>query len=131
MASEEHIKELLQAEKEGRLVVLPCRLRKPAYIIVEHMYACNICKHKDEAQEDPEPWGIKKCNMPIGRHCPFFVEEYIPVGYTIESEESGELILSEPGIWEGGELAELRGVDGICHSSKEEAQRLCDEFNKD
>lgn len=40
MASEEHIQELLQAEKEGRLVVLPVRLGSPVYTVIEDYFAC-------------------------------------------------------------------------------------------
>ena len=53
MSNEKHIQELLAAEKEGRLVVLPVRLGSPVYTVIEDYFACNDCKHKNEAVYTP------------------------------------------------------------------------------
>ena len=52
MTTENHIQDLLNAEKERRLVVLPVRLGSPVYTVIEDYFACEKCKYKNEASYD-------------------------------------------------------------------------------
>lgn len=47
----ERAKELAQAEKDGRLVVLPCNLHQTLYILKNGEMTCESCKFYDEVNE--------------------------------------------------------------------------------
>lgn len=51
-----HLRELYEAEKEGRLVVLPCKVGDTVYEISNNTDACNGCQHYDGIYGSGESW---------------------------------------------------------------------------
>ena len=129
MASEEHIQELLQAEKEGRLVVLPVRLGSPVYTVIEDYFACEKCKYKNEASYDSVLKQLT-CNPPKGRLCPYIVKETLVEGFEIRQDDDGNTILSKPGTWTWEGLQEVYSDTNIWYTSREEAEKAAEEQNK-
>ena len=52
----ERLKELAEADKEGRLVVLPCKVGDTVYEISNNTDACNGCQHYDGIYGSGESW---------------------------------------------------------------------------
>ena len=51
-----HVQELLQAEQDGRLVVLPCKVGDTVYEISNNTDACNGCQHYEGIYGSGESW---------------------------------------------------------------------------
>ena len=130
MASEEHIRELLNAEKEGRLVILPCSLGSPVYTIEEDYCACDNCEFKDEAEYDTVFRHVT-CHPSAERNCPYIVKETIAEGFEVRLDENGKLITSNPGTWRWEGLKEVYSDNDVWYTSKEEAERVCAEKNRE
>lgn len=52
----DHIRELVQAEKDGLLVVLPCKVGDTVYEISNNTDACNGCQHYEGIYGSGESW---------------------------------------------------------------------------
>ena len=129
MTTENHIQDLLNAEKERRLVVLPVRLGSPVYTVIEDYFACEKCKHKNEASYDSVLRQLT-CNPPKGRHCPYIVKKTLVEGFEIRQDDSGNAVLSNPGSWTWEGLQEVYSDTDIWYTSREEAEKAAEEQNK-
>lgn len=129
MTTENHIQDLLNAEKERRLVDLPVRLGSPVYTVIEDYFACEKCKHKNEASYDSVLRQLT-CNPPKGRHCPYIVKETLVEGFEIRQDDSGNVVLSNPGTWTWEGLQEVYSDADIWYTSREEAEKTAEEKNR-
>lgn len=129
MTTENHIQDLLNAEKERRLVVLPVRLGSPVYTVIEDYFACKKCKHKNEASYDSVLKQLT-CNPPKGRHCPYIVKKTLVEGFEIRQDDSGNAVLSNPGTWTWEGLQEVYSDTDIWYTSREEAEKAAEEKNR-
>jgi hypothetical protein len=110
----DRLREICEAERDGRLVLMPCKVGDMVYTIKENYFDCENCPHGDEAEYDPE---LHQISCSQNRRCPLTIEEHIVEGFNIS--KSG---LSDPGEWgyEGIEI--FRGVDGEWHLTRAEAE---------
>ncbi len=129
MSNEKHIQELLEAEREERLVVLPCKLGSTVYTVEEDYFSCEECKHKAEAVYNPH-FKHFTCDPPAGRHCPYTVKETIAEGFEIRLDDDGKVIVSKPGTWTWEGLQEVYSDDDKWYTSREEAEKAAEEKNK-
>lgn len=114
----DRLRELVQAEKDGRLVVLPCK-DTTVYTIEEDFCNCGACEHKDRASYRPSINGMS-CDME-GVHCPLYIAEHTVEGFEV-SFKDGSAVLSSPGerTCEGLEI--FSGSDRKWYLTYEEAE---------
>lgn len=116
----EHMHDLLQAEKDGRLVVLPCK-DDTVYTIEEDYFNCGECKHGDSAYYNDKIDRIS-CDMNNDSHCPLYVKEHKVDGFEVKFDESGGVVLSSPGEFGYEGLEQFCGIDGKVYYNHEEAE---------
>lgn len=116
----EGLYELAQAEKDGRLVVLPCK-DDIVYTIKEDYFNCGECRHRDSAYYQAEINRVS-CDMENGLHCPLYIEEHKVSGFEVSFDTSGAIILSNPGEFGYEGLEQFSGVDGKVYYTREEAE---------
>lgn len=116
----DHIRELAQAEKDGRLVVLPCK-DDIVYTIEEDYFNCGECRHGDSAHYQAKINRIS-CDMNNGVHCPFYVKEHKADGFYVKFDSSGSVVLSNPGEFGYEGLEQFCGIDGNVYYTREEAE---------
>ena len=115
-----HLKELIQAEKDGRLVVLPCK-DDIVYTIEEDYFNCGECGHGDSAYYQAEIDRVS-CDMNNGLHCPLYVKEHKVDGFEVKFDASGSVVLSSPGEFGYEGLEAFCGVDGKVYYTYKEAE---------
>lgn len=115
----EWAKELAQAEKDGRLVVLPCK-DDTVFTIEEDFFNCDQCKNKANARYQPHIDRIS-CDFDNSEHCPLRVEEHKVEGFEISFKE-GDPVVSLPGAYGYEGLETYSGFDGKCYYTREEAE---------
>lgn len=107
------------AEKEGRLVELPCKVGDTVYIVKENYFDCGNCVHGNEAHYC-EKINRVCCDLE-DRHCPHSIEEHIVRGFEI-AEKDKKWHASQPGEWGYEGLEHFMGIDGECYFTPESAQ---------
>lgn len=114
----DRLRELAQAEQDGRLVVLPCK-DATVYTIKEDYFNCDGCEYKDNAHYQPE---IRRtsCDME-DVHCPLYIEEHAVEGFEI-SFKDGNAVLSNPGQWGYEGLEHFLGIDDKWYLTREAAE---------
>lgn len=117
--SMDRIRELAQAEKDGRLVVLPCK-DDTVFTIEEDFFNCDQCKHKANARYQQDIGRIS-CGLDNSEHCPLRVEEHKAEGFEISFKE-GDPVVSLPGAYGYEGLETYSGFDGKCYYTREEAE---------
>ena len=80
----------LSAEKDGRLVVLPCK-DDTVFTIEEDFFNCDQCKHKANARYQPDIGKIS-CGLDNSEHCPLRVEEHKVEGFEISFKEGDPVV---------------------------------------
>ena len=116
----DRLRELAQAEKDGRLVVLPCK-DDTVYTIEEDYFNCAECRHGDSAYYQAKIDRIS-CDMNNGVHCPFYIKEHKVDGFDVKFDVSGDVILSSPGEFGYEGLEQFSGIDGKVYYIREEAE---------
>lgn len=112
--------ELAQAEKDGRLVVLPCK-NGTVYTIKEDYFNCDKCRHGYSAYYQAKIDRIS-CDMNNGEHCPLYVKEHEVDGFEVKFDAFGAVILSSPGEFGYEGLEQFSGIDGMVYYTREEAE---------
>ena len=102
------------AEAEGRLVVLPCKVGDTVYTIEEDLFACDTCPQGGEGFN-----GKKECKYD-GR-CPFIIKEHQCEAFDLGGR-AGHAILSGPGEWGCEGIEHFIGYDGKYYFNLEEAE---------
>lgn len=111
------LRELAQAEKEGRYVRLPCKVGDMVYTIKEDYFNCESCPYGKEAKYDPIQ-GNPSCDFPEGRHCSYIIKQNRCEGF-----EVGEKGAGNPGEWGYEGLEEFYSVaDFGLYYSREAAE---------
>ena len=116
-----HIRDLLQADKDGRIVVLPCAIDAEVFTIEESYFDCENCEHGAKAKYDTKI-NRRSCGMDNGEHCPYYIEMHIAEGFTIGADDAGKPSISAPGEWDYEGLEEFSGIDGKWYKTREEAE---------
>lgn len=112
--------ELAQAEKDGRLVVLPCK-DDIVYTIKKNYFNCTECKHGGSAHYQAKIDRVS-CDMDDSVHCPLYVEEHRVDGFEVSFDASGSVVLSSPGEFGYEGLETFGGIDGKVYYTREEAE---------
>lgn len=115
----QRLQELAKAEKDGRLVVLPCK-DDTAFTIEEDLFNCDQCKNKANARYKPHIDMIS-CDLDNSEHCPLRVKEHKVEGFEISFKE-GDPVVSLPGAYGYEGLETYSGFDGKCYYTREEAE---------
>jgi hypothetical protein len=120
--------DIMQAEREGRLVVLPCKVGDMVYAIEEEYFDCENCLYGNEAHYDKKINRVC-CDLyaTANRHCPYRIQEQIAKGFEI-SNDNGKPVLSAPGEWGYEGLEPIQGIDGKWYLSREEAEAALKEL---
>ena len=116
----EYEAEYEDAEREGRVVVLPCKVGQKVYLVKEDLLNCDECPNIKRSKKDED--GYRWIGCPDEhRRCPLYVEEKTAEGFEIHGKD-GIAVLSDPGEfgWEG--LERLSGIDGTYHLDRFEAE---------
>lgn len=116
----ERAQELAQAEKDGRLVVLPCR-GDTVYTIEEDYLNCVECKYRDRAYYQEKIRRVS-CDMDNGIRCPIYVKEHKVSGFEITFDKDGTAVLSSPREFGYKGLERFSGIDGKVYYTREEAE---------
>lgn len=116
----DRIKELAQADKDGRLMVLPCK-NGTVYTIEEDYFNCGECKHGNMARYQVQIDRVS-CDMDNGFHCPFYIKGHKVSGFEITFDETGDIVLSLPGEFGYEGLEQFAGIDGKVYYTREEAE---------
>lgn len=119
--SQDRLLELEQADKEGRCIVLPCRLGDTVFTIEEDYFGCKNCKHQSEAKFDKQ-YKRTMCDFPDGRHCPYYIKEHSVEGFRVEGNKDGKAVLSAPGEWGCEGLEHYFGIDDTWYLTRSEAE---------
>lgn len=111
----DRLRELAQAEKEGRCVVLACKVGDMVYTIKKDYFNCESCPHGEEAKYDPV-FRNKSCDFPDGRDCPYIVRQNRCEGFNVSEKGVGR-----PGEWgcEGLEEFYSDGNFGLYYSRED------------
>lgn len=115
----DRLRELAEAVKAGRIIVLPCKVGSDVYTIEEDYFNCEQCDYKSEAVYDKEH-KCRMCDMK-GRNCPYFAERHTVEGFCVGKDKYGGG-LSAPGEWGYEGLDEFGGVDGKWYLTRKEAE---------
>lgn len=115
----DRLEAICNAERDGRCVVLPCKVDATVYTIKENYFDCENCEHKSRAQFNREINRV--CCDLEHEHCPYSIDEHIVGGFDVFGE-NGEAGLSLPGEWGCEGLEHFIGVDGKCHFTPAEAE---------
>lgn len=118
LGTHDHLRKLVQAEREGRLVVLPCK-NESIYTIEEDYFNCEACEHREKAYFRSN---IQRVSCDMDEHCPWFIKEHICSGFQISFDKNGNAVLSPPGEWGYEGLETFSGIDGKWHLTREEAE---------
>lgn len=106
----DRLEEICNAEREGRCVVLPCKLGDTVYTIEEQIYNCKNCEYVGESHFDKRAH-MTWCNRE-NRRCPIGITKHIVEGFEISGDNS-ECEISAPGEWEFYEgFHQFAGADG-------------------
>lgn len=116
----ERAQELAHAEKDGRLVVMPCK-NGTVYTIEEDYFNCGECKHGNMARYQVQIDRVS-CDMDNGFHCPFYIKGHEVSGFEITFDETGGIVLSLPGEFGYEGLEQFSGIDGKVYYTREEAE---------
>lgn len=122
------IYDLVQAEKDGRLAVLPCKANT-VYTIERDYFNCNECDNRAKAYFQSS---INKvaCNREEGDHCPYYIRAHQAEGFEIHFDANGGLSLSNPGDFGYEGLEEFFGIDEKVYYSREEAEAALEAIKK-
>lgn len=120
MGDIDHIRDLVRAEKEERLVVLPCK-NNTVYTIEEDYFNCAECRYWSRARYQAKIDKVS-CDMDNGEHCPFYIKEREVEGFEISFDITGKSVLSAPGNFGYEGLEQFYGVDGKVYYTREEAE---------
>lgn len=127
----DRLEKICDAEREGRLVVLPCKVGDTVYTIEEKYYPCSECD-LDESKRDM--CYRKKTGYPVEtiHECPevIYIKEHVARGFDIDGTLETGAILSLPGKWGYEGLEHFCGRDGKCYYTREEAEAALKEESK-
>lgn len=115
----ERAQELARAEKDERLVVLPCK-DDIVYTIEENYFNCTECKHGGSAHYQAKIDRVS-CDMDNGVHCPLYIKEHKVDGFEVGFDASGAVVLSAPGEFGYEGLERFSGIDGKVYYTRAEA----------
>lgn len=119
----DRLEAMCDAERNGRLVVLPCKVGDTVYTIEEIYYPCSECD-LDESKRDM--CYRKKTGYPVEtiHECPevIYIKEHVARGFDIDGTLETGAILSLPGKWGYEGLEHFCGRDGKCYYTREEAE---------
>lgn len=107
------------AEEQGRLVVLPCKVGDTVFTIEENYFDCENCMHKDRASYQDSIQRMA-CDMDV--HCPLNIEEHIVEGFNIGKGKTGYAEASAPGKWGYEGLETFYGFDEKWYITREAAE---------
>lgn len=126
--AEESIR-IAEARRDGRLIVLPCKVGDTVYTLKEEYFACERCPNKDRAsyQEDIQR---TSCDMD-GRRCPLTIEEHTVEGFEVLKGATGKAEVSDPGEWDYEGLEPFWGADGKWYLTREDAEKALEAQNGD
>lgn len=105
----DRLRELAEAGRDGRLVVLPCKVGDTVYTIEQHYLDCDNCEQECREFER-------------GQHCPCVIKEHIVEGFYISDDG-----LSAPGEWDYEGLECFRGIDGKWYLTRDAAVKALEE----
>lgn len=112
-----HLRELVHAEKDGRLVVLPCK-DVTVYTIQEDYFNCDACENNCKAHYNPN---IQRRCCDMETHCPLRIEEHTVEGFEVAIKD-GNVALSSPGKWGYEGLEHFIGIDNKWYLTRAEAE---------
>ena len=116
----ERAQELAQAEKDGRLAVLPCK-NDTVYTIEEDYFNCAKCRHGSSAYYQAKIDRVS-CDMNNDVHRPFYIKEHEVGGFEISFDATGFTVLSSPGEFGYEGLEQFCGIDGKVYYTCKEAE---------
>lgn len=108
------------AEREKRLVILPCPLGSEVFTIHEDYFDCTHCQFGGEASFD-ETINQVCCDLPNGRMCPLSIRSHTVKGFTVGIGTDGTPEVSQPGEFGFEGLETFYGIDGAWHTTKTDA----------
>lgn len=109
------------AEEDGRLVSLPCKMGCSVYTIKEEFFNCDECEHKAESHYNPKIMR-RSCDMDNHAHCPLKIVEHTVGGFEVSSGLHRKPKVSGPGEWGYEGLKEFCGYDCKWYLTYEEAE---------
>lgn len=130
MGALRHVHELVTAEAEGRLVVLPCKVGSSVYTIKENFFNCEECEHKSESHYNSKIMR-RSCNMDNHAHCPLKIVEHTVGGFEVFSDSEGKPKVSEPEEFGCEGLMEFSGYDLKWYLTREEAEKALEKEKND
>lgn len=113
------------AEADGRLIVLPCKVGDTVWTINEKYFDCENCQYKEEAYYHHSINNVA-CDK-NDRHCPLRLTERIVEGFEIEQAKDGTVQIRGPGEWGYEGLETFYGFDGRVYFTREEAEAALEE----
>lgn len=116
----DRFREIMTAEKNGQLVILPCK-NDTVYTIEEDYFNCDECRHKNSAYYQKSIEKVS-CDMRNGERCPFYIKEHKAEGFEITFDEIGTIRLSNPGEFGYEGLERFCGVDDKVYYTRKEAE---------
>lgn len=115
----EHMHDLLLAERDGKLVVLPCG-KDTVFTIEKDFLNCDQCNYKLSKGYQPSDGEIL-CNFEEQENYPNCIKGHEVEGFEITFGEKGDPIVSLPGEYGYEGLTTFRGIDEKCYYTHEEA----------
>lgn len=119
----------LERDRDGRLVVLPCKIGGTIYIVEKNCFSCDDCKNKEMACYRPDFFRI--CCDRFPDECPVQIQECIIHGYEVREDTDGNTVLSAPGEWGYEGFEEFSGLDGKWYLTREEAEAALEKEEHD
>lgn len=112
---------LIEAEREGRLALLPCKVGSRVYVIREALLSCDKCPHRSEARYVPDI-NCQACDLSNGKHCPIFIEEKVAEGFEVMCGEDGKIYVKGPGEWSYEGLMPYESYNGEIYYTEDAAK---------
>ena len=118
-----------EADKEGRLLVIPCKPFAEVFAIQENYFDCENCPNKEKVKYCKE---IARFACDEAKHCPYYIEQHEAEGFKVVALSKDKMwrwMASPPGEWGYEGLEEYRGIDGKHYYSKKEAEAALERLN--
>ena len=124
----EDLEKYVSAEREKRLIILPCPLGSEVFTVHEDYFDCSHCEFGNEAVLDPSINQVC-CDLPNGRMCPLSIKKHTAKGFTVGVGAYETPDISYPGEFGCEGLETYYGIDGKWHPTVEAAQKSAATYN--